>query len=471
MSLLNKMRTVPATRRGRAAEFPGARPLRAAVTAFFALDGFVFAGWVVRIPAVKDQTGAGSGALGLALLGLSAGAVATMAVTGALCRRYGSRPMTVASAVLLSLSVALPAQTHSALGLGLVLLVFGAAYGGVNVAMNSAAVDLVAASRRPIMSSFHAAFSLGGMVGAGLGGVVAGRLSAAHHLLSLAVIALVVTALAGRALLAAPADGEATARARTPAAGRPAATDSRRGPAAESGRPRAAGRPSPRTRWSVVVSGVIALCSSYGEGAMADWGALHLKDDLHASSGVAAAGYALFALAMTAGRLSGAVVLLRLGQARALTSGGAVAAVGMLVGSLAPVLWLTLLGFAVTGAGLSLIFPVAIGRAGALTGPSGVATASTLGYCGMLVGPPTIGLLADVTSLPTALTTVAALAGVAALIAHLTGGWSGAHTHPPAGANRRSAERPAPSATERAAPGRRHGTDRPSAPEGPGPDA
>ncbi|MGW2929496.1 MFS transporter, partial [Streptomyces fungicidicus] len=167
--------------------------LRLALTAFFALDGFVFAGWVVRIPAIKEQTGASAGSLGLALLGVSAGAVITMTLTGRLCRRYGSHLVTVVCAVVLCLSVGLPPLTHSPLALGLVLLLFGAAYGGINVAFNSAAVDLVAALRRPIMPSFHAAFSLGGMIGAGLGALVAGSLSPTRHLWGLAAVGLLVT--------------------------------------------------------------------------------------------------------------------------------------------------------------------------------------------------------------------------------------------------------------------------------------
>lgn len=116
-------------------------------------------------------------------------------------------PLTVVCGALLSLAIALPAQTHSALALGLVLLVFGAAYGAMNVAMNSAAVDLVAGLRRPVMPSFHAAFSLGGMLGAGLGGLVAGGLSPATHLFILTGVGLLVTATAGPALLRYPAPG------------------------------------------------------------------------------------------------------------------------------------------------------------------------------------------------------------------------------------------------------------------------
>ncbi len=373
--------------------------LRLALTAFFALDGFVFAGWVVRIPAIKEQTGASSSALGLALLGLSAGAVVTMTLTGRLCRRYGSHLVTVVCAVLLCLSVALPPLTHSAAALGTVLLLFGAAYGGINVAFNSAAVDLVAALRRPIMPSFHAAFSLGGMIGAGLGALVAGSLSPTRHLWGLAAVGLVVTAVAGRALMRCepltPADTGRTAR-------------------------QAPRRPDRRTRALVVVFGLIALCTAYGEGALADWGALHLEEDLGASPGAAAVGYTLFALAMTIGRLTGTTLLERLGRTRTILAGGSTAAAGMLLGALAPSLPAALAGYAVTGLGLANLFPVAIERAGALAGPSGVATASTLGYGGMLLGPPAIGFMADWFSLPAALTSVAVLAAVATVIGFAT---------------------------------------------------
>ncbi|MGF1239096.1 MFS transporter [Streptomyces sp. 2-6] len=386
--------------------------LRVALTAFFALDGFVFAGWVVRIPAIKQQTHASAGALGLALLGVSAGAVITMTLTGRLCRRYGSHPVTVVCAVLLSLSVALPPLTHSAWTLGAVLLAFGAAYGGINVAFNSAAVDLVAALRRPVMPTFHAAFSLGGMVGAGLGGLVAGSLSPTRHLLGLTLIGLLVTAAAGPTLLRRPTptppdDGPATGGARSAQSHPARAADPRRPDAR-------------RTRGLVVVLGLIALCTSYGEGAMADWGALHFQQDLDASAGVAAAGYSCFALAMTAGRLTGTTLLERLGRSRTIVAGGATAAAGMLLGALAPSVWAALLGFAVTGLGLANVFPVTVERAGALAGPSGVAVASTLGYGGMLLGPPAIGFMADWLTLPAALTSVAVLAAVAATIGFAT---------------------------------------------------
>ncbi|MFD3570891.1 MFS transporter [Streptomyces sp. NPDC058667] len=399
MPLLNKVRTAASGGSGGDTATRSLSRLRLALTLFFALDGFLFAGWVVRIPAVKQQTGASAGDLGLALLGVSAGAVITMTLTGRLCRRYGSHAVTVATGVLLSLSVALPPLTRSPLALGLVLLVFGAAYGGINVAMNSAAVDLVAALRRPVMPSFHAAFSLGGMIGAGLGGLLAGSLSPTAHLLGLAGAGLVLTALAGPVLLRHPS---------------PAPPPESLAPAAHV----SDGSSRSVTRRTVLVFGVIALCTAYGEGALADWGALHLEQDLGAHPGVAAAGYSVFALTMTVGRLTGTALLERLGQTRTLVAGGATAAAGMLLGALAPTVWATLLGFAVTGLGLANIFPVAVARAGAVAGPAGVATASTLGYGGMLLGPPSIGFLADWFSLPLALTTVAVLAAGAAAMGY-----------------------------------------------------
>lgn len=378
------------------------------------MDGFLFAGWVVRIPAIKAQVGASAGQLGLALLGVSVGAVATMVLTGRLCRTFGSERVTVATGVLLSLSIALPPRTHSAPALGMVLLLFGVSYGGMNVAMNSVAVDLVAALRRPVMSGFHAAYSMGGLVGAGLGGLLAPHLSAATHLLLLTPVGLVAVALAGRVLIAHPLRRPARpAGAPRPASG-PATHPSDNPDAHKS--VQAGGTQG--TALLVAVFGLIAACTAYGEGALAEWGPLHIQQDLHGGSGIAAAGYACVALAMTLGRLSGTALLERLGQTRALVLGGLTACTGMLIGALAPYLPLVMAGFALTGLGLANLFPTAIARAGELTGPSGVAAASTLGYGGLLLGPPSIGFLTDAFGLPTALTTVAVLAAVAAGIAY-----------------------------------------------------
>lgn len=172
----------------------------------------------------------------------------------------------------------------------------------------------------------------------------------------------------------------------------------------------------PHARVLVLLLGLTALCCAYGEGAIADWTTLHLTDDVHASAGTAAAGYAAYAFAMTSGRVGGTWLSIRLGQTRVMVVGGLTAAAGMLLAALAPSAPLALTGFVLVGLGLANIFPLAIARAGAAGGPQGVALASTLGYGGMLIGPPVIGFLADAVGLPLALTTVALAAVLAALL-------------------------------------------------------
>jgi len=378
---------------------------RVALCAVFAAHGFIFASWAVRVPAVKEQTGASASALGLALLGLSAGAVATMAVAGTLCRRLGSQRVAVISCGLLSVTLVLPALARSATTLGLALLVFGAAYGCLNVAMNSIAVDLVAALRRPVMPGFHAAWSFGGLAGASLGGLLAPHLSPVRHLLVIALTGLLVTALAGRTLLS-------YGPTRSPGAGR----HDRQA----AGEQPSAWRRALGTGRIVGVFGLIALCAAYDEGAIGDWGALHLRQDLGAGAGLAAAGYAAFALAEATGRLSGTSLLERLGRTRVLTLGGLTACAGMLVASLAPNVWLALAGFAATGLGLANLFPAAIARAGLRAGSDGVALTSMLGYSGFLLGPPAIGFLASEFGLRVGLTTLAFLALAAAVIARIS---------------------------------------------------
>jgi MFS family permease len=387
----------------------------------FAVHGFIYASWAVRVPAVKEQTGASAAALGLALLGLSAGAVATMLLAGALCRRFGSQRITVSSSALLAVTLVLPALAHSALTLGLMLAVFGAAYGCLNVAMNSIAVEMVAALRRPVMPGFHAAWSFGGLAGAGIGGLLAPHLSPIRHLSLIALTSLLVAAVAGRTLLNGTISAPEDLTVAPSLPGDPATvTTPPPGHSAPESPQISAWRRALRTGRVVGLFGLIALCAAYDEGAIGDWGALHLRQDLGVGAGLAAAGYAAFALAEATGRLSGTALLERLGRTPVLVLGGLTACVGMLVASLAPNVWLALAGFAATGLGLANLFPVAIARAGLLAGSGGVALTSTLGYSGFLLGPPAIGFLASEFGLRAGLTTLSFLALAAAAIAYLS---------------------------------------------------
>lgn len=408
MSLVRKAQRVWVTPRRQLGDL--AR-IRVALCAVFAAHGFIFATWAVRVPAVKEQAGASPAALGLALLGLSAGAVATMLAAGALCRRFGSPQTTAVSCALLSATLALPALARSAVALGLLLAVFGAAYGCLNVAMNSVAVDVVAVLRRPVMPAFHAAWSFGGLAGAGLGGLLAPQLSPEPHLVLIALAGLLVSVVAGHTLLTRASFLRDTAVAAAP----PGTSAADAGPAGGSF---LAWRRALETGRTVGLFGLIALCAAYDEGGIGDWGALHLRQDLGASAGLAAAGYAAFALAEACGRLSGTALLERLGRTPVLVAGGLTACGGMFLASLASVTWLALAGFAATGLGLANLFPTVIARAGLLAGSSGVALTSMLGYTGFLLGPPAIGFLASQAGLRTGLITLAFFGLTAAAIAY-----------------------------------------------------
>lgn len=376
--------------------------VRIAVTLFFALGGFLFAGWAVRLPTIKAQVHASPGALGLALLCMTGSAVITMAVMGRVCKRIGSRQATIASAALLSLSIVPPTLTHSAWALGLSLIIFGIGYGGIDVAVNSVGVDLIAALDRPVMPGLHAANSFGSLAGAGLGGLLAQYLSPAQHMLLLMPAGLLATAIGGRALLKHPLPM---------AAGTARGSDS--------------GPPSARAIWRrlslpVVTFGLVALCAAYCQGSLDNWVPLHITDDLRGSTAAAAAGYATVQGTLGIMRLFGIALVLRLGPTRVTTLGGFMTCGGALLVALAPSLPLAYVGLAVTGIGLANIFPTALARAGATGGPQGIAIAATLGYCGILAAPPSIGLLADVVGLPVAMTLIPAMAALAAIIGYLT---------------------------------------------------
>jgi MFS family permease len=368
--------------------------LRAAVAVLFALDGFVFGSWAARVPDVSALTGAGHTALGIALLCLSLGALACMQLTGRLCARLGTGSTAALAGVLASVSALLPGFVTDVPGLCAALLVFGAATGAVNVAANSVGVEVEARAGRPLLSGLHAAFSAGGLLGALAGGLASAVLGVAPHLVLVALLGLALMAWAGPLLVGADA-------------GAPAAEQATRPEPEDDG---------PRPTAVLVVLGAVAGATAYGEGALSDWGALHLREQLHAAPALAAAGYAGFSSAMALGRLAGGRLVAALGERRLLVGGALLAAVGALTAVGTTSLPVALGGFVLVGLGLANVFPLAIARAGALGGPSGVALATTVGYTGLLGGPPVIGFLAQHAGLPTALATVALMAVLAAVL-------------------------------------------------------
>jgi MFS family permease len=371
---------------------PSIARLRAAVTALFVLDGAVFGSWAARVPDVAARVGAGHSTLGIALLCLSLGALLCMRFTGAWCARFGAGPVSAVAAVAVSATAVLPGLVFSVPALCVALFVFGAATGMVNVAANSVGVKVEASVGRPILSGLHAGFSLGGLGGALLGGAASSVLGVGAHLALVAAAGLFVTAWALPALVGARRWSDNSEPHRHP------------------------GEATRRPTAVLVVLGAIAGCTAFGEGALTDWGALLLREHLGAPATVAAAGYAGFSLAMACGRLVGGQLVLALGERLLLVGGALLAAAGAVAAVTTSSLAVALGGFVLVGLGLANVFPLAIARAGLLGGARGIALATTVGYTGLLGGPPAIGFLAESAGLPAAVGSVAVLAFVAAVL-------------------------------------------------------
>jgi MFS family permease len=361
------------------------------VLEFFFLHGLVFSTWVSRIPAVQQKLGLSAPALGLALLGVAMGSVPALPVSGYLISKRGSRPVLIASTCLYCASLCGMAFAPGALPLTCALVVYGAAAGMMDVSMNAHGVMVEARSGRPMMSGFHAWFSLGGIAGAALGGLVARMgVPVELHFVPASACFLVAGLAAARGLL--PPSVDAVPH----------------GPAF-----------APLTR-PLVALGVLAFCLLLCEGAVADWTALYLRDGLRANEGLAAMGYAVFSAAMTVGRLLGDRLTARVGPSRVVRSGSLLAAAGLATALLSPSIVPALTGFGAVGAGYSAIVPLifaAAGRAGGEPAGRGLAAVSTAGYFGFLVGPPLIGFLAGAFTLRAALWLLCGLTLAGAILA------------------------------------------------------
>jgi predicted MFS family arabinose efflux permease len=372
-----------------------ARAARVAVAVTFIALGVGGGSWATRIPAVQHRLGLSAAELGIALFGLGFGSLISMPITGMLVARHGSRPVVRATAVLFAVSVALPALAWNLPSLWFALVLFGAASGALDVSMNSHGVAVEHAYGRPILSSFHAAFSAGALLGAALGALAAGiGLDARVHLAAIAAVILVSAIVTARLLL--PADED-------------------RGSAGQ--------RLTLRVPRQLVVVGIVAFLCLLAEGAASDWSAVYLAGPLGASPEAAAIGFAGFAGAMMLGRVVGDRLVTALGEVAVVRAGAALGALGMAIGLVAGTTVIAIVAFACLGAGLAGIVPVVF-RAAA-THPDvpagiGLAAVSTAGYTGFLLGPPVIGTIAGVTTLPRALgVIVLATAAIAALAGHV----------------------------------------------------
>lgn len=355
------------------------RRARLGVVGIFFVVGLGMAAWLVSIPAVQQRTGVSHATLGLLLLVLGAGGVIGMQIAGYAISRWGSKVVTGVALGVYVLAVNLPVHTTGTLTLGLALLLFGLANGAVDVSMNDQAVIVERGYGRPIMSAFHAFWSVGGAVGALVGAAALGL----GQPVSVAVLIAAVAAAIGGALcvrLLLPAEA--------PAVQQPADV-------VPEGAAGAAAAGSIRRR--VIGFGILAFLLMLAEGVANDWSALHAVEHLDRPPSAAALAYATFAVAMTVGRLTVDRIAGRFGPAFVVRYGSLAAAVGIGLVMISPVFALTLVGWAIFGLGLAGVVPQLFTAAGNISATQQSIVLSRVvgaGYVGQLAGPALVGVVA-----------------------------------------------------------------------------
>lgn len=372
---------------------------RLAVSLLFLLNGILFASWVSRLPLIQETRGLDHNQLGLGLLGLSFGALISMPTTGWLCSRYDSRIICIITGVGYAVMLPFLAGTPDGAPFFLSLFLFGIVHGAIDVGMNLQAVEVEKVYGRPIMSSFHALFSGGGLIGSMLGGGFASlKITPFHHFITISALLLLMVLFFSFPNLLRQAIAPATSSADTLAS-----SPSRN-----------------RLTLQLALIGLVTFACMLSEGAMADWTAIYMREFSAAPEALAAISYAAFSVTMMIGRLSGDHLILRYGAVRMVRYGGWLATAGMITALVFPYPIITLLGFAAVGAGLCTVVPITFSAAGRIPGINAsfaLSTITTIGYTGFLIGPPAIGFIAHGSNLRLALITVALSCTIVALLA------------------------------------------------------
>jgi MFS family permease len=365
---------------------------RVATFTYFALNGFLLGLWLVHIPTVEDRTGISHAELGRLLLLLGLGAFIGMRLGGKFTDRVGVKLVVPLAGVVCSVTAFLPGAAVNQWTLGAALLIFGIGNGLIDVSMNAHAVVVERHYQRPVMSAFHATWSLGGVAAALTGArTLSWELSPATTLGAAAVLGVVVSLVTARFLLDEKESQHATE---------------------QTGK-----RKAPRRIW---IMAVLALLVMLSEGAANDWSVLHLQDVLDASPQIAALAYGAFATTMTVGRLLADRVTAKIGPMAVLRWGSAIGAAGIATAALSPWIWLALVGWAIAGIGLSGTVPQlfsAAGHAEPGAAAANVSRVAGLGYLGVLAGPAVIGWMTHVVPLNIAFLLPVALCLIAALSA------------------------------------------------------
>jgi predicted MFS family arabinose efflux permease len=366
----------------------------------FAANGGLFATWVSRLPAIRDRLDADERGLGFALLFIAVGSLIAMPLSSRLITRSGERTVIGTCVVVCLFAYPALGLAPNLVVLAAVLLILGAGVGVWDVAMNVAAHAVEEQAGRTLMPGFHACWSLGTVAGAGLGALAAkADIPPSAHFAMGSVVVAVAAVFAIRHLPNAADPAAPAAVNQDTASGEHHVVARVGGPVIRDAR--------------LIGLGVMTFCAAWAEGAANDWLALLLADERAASGAAAAAGFAVFATAMTLGRIAGNSVVNRWGRVPVLRAGALVAGLGVVLLLTVPALAAGYAGALLWGLGIAIAFPLAMSAAGETPGrgPAAIAMVATIAYAGFLVGPPLIGTIAHATGLDSALWVVVALVG------------------------------------------------------------
>ncbi|MFI8334925.1 MFS transporter [Pseudomonas taetrolens] len=341
----------------------------------FLIAGLVMSAWAPLVPLAKARTGLDESGLGLLLLGLGVGSIVAMPFAGHLTARYGCRPVIVCSTATLCVLLVLLSSLSWLPGLALAVVLFGAAMGMLDCAMNIQSIIVEKNSGEALQSGFHGLYSVGGILGAGaLTALLSMGLEPVFSVLCVVIVVMGCLYKAIPSLLTYGTEKDGPIFA-TP-------------------------------KGIVFLLGALCFIVFLTEGAVLDWGAVFLVSSRNMEPTLAGLGYASFASAMTLGRLTGDALVRRFGGVRVVAYGGMIAATGMLV-SLGFEGWpASLLGYALLGAGCSNIVPVlftATGKQDRMPQRVAIPAVISMGYAGILIGPAVIGFVAHMSSLSFAL--------------------------------------------------------------------
>lgn len=341
---------------------------RLSIAFFFALAGLALTNWTTRVPSIKEHFGLDDGHIGLLLFCPVVGTLTSVLLANYLVARFGSRRMTRLGSYFIIASLLAIGWAYNVTMLAGSLFLYGVGTGLMNIAMNDQAATLERRYRRSIMASFHGMFSLGMMIGGAFAGLLIRMgLSPQWHL-TLVSLVLLAGALFSKRLLIQP----------------PPKTE------------RQYGKLLVFPRGRVWLVGAIASATVFVEGSLTDWASVFLKA-LEAPESTAALGVTCFAAAMTSGRLFGDRWIEKAGPKWALQIGGTLSVLGLGMAVFTGDFYLSLLGFAMTGLGLSTLFPCLLSLARSnplMSSAAAISSVAMMGYVALLAGPSILGFLA-----------------------------------------------------------------------------